>query len=1096
MFCNEKGSIMVFQTKIRVTAICLTVLVILGLALPLCKTLEAQVVGAQLSGTVRDSSGASVPKALVKIRNMDTGVVTPVESDAAGFFTAPNLLPGLYEVNASAAGFTAQLRKGLTLTVGEEQTLDFALSVGGIGESITVTDSAPPIELTSSSTGAVTSAAAVVGLPLNGRDWVQLSALNPSVHTLPEQPSATGLANRENRGIGTQLSISGTRPQQSNYRMDGVNIDDYSGGGPGSVGGVALGVDAIAEFSVLTSNYSAEYGRTSGGVVNATTRSGSNGLHGNLFWFLRDDKLDARNYFDPPTIAPFHRNQFGGSLGGPIKKDKTFFFANYEGLRENLGISNVDKVPSANARNGIIANANGTTSTITVSPAIKPYLGFFPLPNDGLIAPGNTGLYLVSTDTDTTEDFETVRIDHKFNEKDSTFASWFNDRASSNGPDALNAWLIGNTSSRQMFALEETHVFNAALINSVRVGYSRIVVNGNLPIKAINPLAADTTLGSFPGTAATALTITGLATFDGGLGGLTDLLNTWNSFQGYDDAFLTKGTHSLKLGFAFEGMQLARTSVANPTGTWVFSSLTNFLINQPTSLKAQIPGSGSSRGLHQAIFAGYVQDDWRVRSNLTVNMGLRYEMSTVPTDVHNQLSNLPTLSSPTPVLGSPLFQNPTYKNFEPRLGIAYDPFHDGKTSIRAAFGLFDVLPLLYEFEFAQGASAPYSIVLSEANLPANSFPTLSTTNVQNSNLIFAYNPSHAPRNYLMGWNMNIEHQITRTLSAEVGYIGNHGVHMIDRADDADTVLPATHSSAGYLWPYPAGSGTRLNPSVGSIRAMDWAGDSSYNALESKLTQTSFHGVQVSVAYTWAKSLDTGSSSGFGAQFNNSISSLFLFCPICRRGLSDFNIAQALSANYMWDIPTPKKWSQPVQFIAGGWQLGGIVTAQSGVPLTLRISGDPLGLLSTDAYDFPDRQTGGNCGNGINHGSVANYVKLNCFTLPVSSPSIVANCTAYSTAPGTCKNLVGNEGRNSVVGPGLAEWDFSLFKNTYIPQISNRFNLQFRAELFNILNHSNFLPPVDNDTLFTNTGAAVAGAGAIDATSTTSRQVQFAVKVIF
>lgn len=1076
-------------------AFCTMLAVALGLALLGTGCIQAQVVGGQLSGSVRDPSGASVPHAQVSIRNLATGVVTPVVTDDAGFFTAPNLLPGNYEATAKASGFSSVLQNGITLTVGEQQTLDFTLRVGSTEENITVTGAAAPVELTSSSTGAVIGSKAVVGLPLNGRDWVALAALNPSVHTLPEQPSATGLANRENRGIGTQLSISGTRPQQSNYRLDGINIDDYSGGGPGSVGGVALGVDAIAEFSVLTSNYSAEYGRTSGGVVNATTRSGSNKIHGDAFWFLRDDKLDARNYFDPPQIAPFHRNQFGASASGPIHKDKTFFFANYEGLRENLGISNVDKVPSANARNGIIANANGTTSTITVSPVIKPYLGFFPLPNDGLIAPGNTGLYLVSTDTDTAENFETVRIDHKFSEKDSMFGSWFNDRATSNGPDALNTWEIGNNSSRQMVALEETHIFNQALINSLRGGYSRIVVNGNLPVSAINPLAANTTLGSFPGTAATALTITGLTTFDGGLGGLTDLLNTWNSYQLYDDAFITRGVHSIKVGFAFERMQLARTSVANPTGTWVFSSLNSFLTNEPTSFKAQIPGTGTSRGLRQSIIGGYVQDDWRLLTNLTINMGLRYEMSTVPTDVHDQLANLPTLSSPTPVLGSPLFHNPTYLNFEPRLGLAWDPFHDGKTSLRAAWGLFDILPLLYEFEFAQGASAPFSTVLSEANLAPNSFPTLSTTNFQNSDLIFAYNPYNAPRNYLMGWNLNIEHQFSRTVSVEVGYIGNHGVHMVDRADDGDVVLP-TLTPAGYLWPHPAGSGTRLNPSVGSIRALDWSGDSSYNALEAKAIQTFSHGMQVGGSYTWGKSIDTGSSSGFGAQFNNSISSLFLFCSACRRGLSDFNIAQALSANYLWDIPTPKNWKSFAKYSVGGWQLGGIITAETGVPLTLRISGDPLGELSTDPYDFPDRQISSACGQGVNPGSVTNYIKLNCFTLPVASGAIAADCTPFSTAPGTCMNLVGNEGRNSVVGPGLTTWDFSVFKNNYIPRISESFNIQFRSEFFNVLNHSNFLPPVDNDTVFTKTGSAVAGAGAIDATSTTSRQIQFAMKVIW
>jgi hypothetical protein len=1085
---------------------------VLGLICLTPATVSAQVAGATLSGTVVDASGATVHGARLDVKNVATVVVTSVATNSNGIYVAPNLLPGDYVVTATAKGFTTEVRTGITLTVGAEQRLNFTLAVGSVTETVQVSGAPPSVDSVSSAIGAVIDPTTVVELPLNGRDWVQLATLETGVHTIPTQPAATGISNRENRGIGTQLSISGTRPQQSNYRLDGVSITDYAGGGPGSVAGVAMGVDAIAEFSVLTSNSSAEYGRTSGGVVNATTRSGTNQLHGDVYWFLRDEDFDARNYFDT-KIAPFHRNQFGGSLGGPIWKDKTFFFTDYEGLREDLGISNVDIVPSPDARNGIIHNADGTTCTIGIAtpgcslknsagtvgvdPAVKPYLNFYPLPDAGLIGVGNTGEALVSTGNMTSENFETVRIDHKISEKDSAFGSWLLDRAKSSAPDSLDTWLIGNTSSRQFASLEETHVFGASLVNSLRVGFNRVVTVASTPLQAINPITADTSLGSFPGQTAATFAVSGVTPTSGGLGALTYLAPTWNSFQGYDDAFLTRGLHSIKFGFGVEEMHFERVSITAPTGAFSFGSLTNFLTNRPNSFKGQLPGTAIPRRFRQVLFAGYIQDDWRIRPNLTLNLGLRYEATTVPTETQNHLSNLATLTSPTATVGSPFFKNPTLRNFEPRVGFSWDPFHDGKTAVRGAFGVFDVLPLLYEFSFAQGAAAPFSVVLSIGGLPAGSFPTAAanTTNISPSKLINSLVQANPPRNYLMIWNLNVQHQLTASTTVTIGYVGNHGVHMVDRADDVNTVQP-TVTSAGLLWPYPSGSGTKLNPNSGAIRALFWKGGSVYDALEASVTKTMSHGFQVQGSYTWAKGIDTNSSSGFGDQFTNSISSLYTFCRRCTRGLSDFNIAQSLGVSYIWNIPSPARAGAIESKILKGWELGGILTAQSGVPFTPLIGGDPLGESSTDPYAFPNRVRSSGCGSLVNPGNPKNYVKLNCFSLPTPAPDIAARCTSFSAVPGTCENLYGNAGRNSIIGPGLLTWDTSLFKNTYIPRISKTFNFQLRAEAFNVLNRANFAAPIDNQTLFDQSGSIIAGAGSVDQTSTPARELQFAAKVIW
>ena len=1064
------------------------------LAIP--DTAFAQVTGASLSGTIRDDSGAIIPHARVSMRNVATGVSTPANADSDGFYATPNLLPGTYEVSVSADGFATQVQHGLVLTVGAKQELSFVMKVGNLTQKVEVNDAPPAVELASSSLGGVVNSTTVVELPLNGRDWVQLTTLEPAVHNIPTQAPASGASNRANRGIGTLLSISGTRPQQNNFRLDGVSIEDYAGGGPGSVAGVAMGVDAIQEFSVLTSNYSAEYGRTSGGVVNATTRSGTNALHGTAYWFLRDANLDAKGFFDP-SRAPFHRNQFGGAVGGPIRKDKTFFFFNYEGLRQDLGITNVDKVPSADARNGILHNADGTTTTVTVDPLVQPFLAFYPLPNGGLIGTGNTGKAIVSTLDTTAENFETVRIDHKFSDKDSIFASWFLDKAIFTTPDSYDTWISANSSKRQLVSLEETHVFTPAVVNSLRVGYSGIDSDASQSLRAINPVAADLSLGSFPGRAAAQLFVTGLTTNSGGLGGLTSLIDNWNSYQVYDDAFWTKGLHSIKFGFAYEAMQLGRTAVTGPNGEFSFGSLTNFLTNAPKTFKGQSPDTTSTPHMRQKLFGGYIQDDWRIRPSLTLNLGLRYEMSTVPTETQNHLANLATLDAPTLTLGSPLFSNPTTRNFEPRLGFAWDPFHDGKTAVRGAFGVFDVLPLPYETFFAQAATAPFSVVLTKGNLPQGSFPfeAANITNVSPSSLIVAFVPHNPARNYVLIWNLDVEHQLTANTTLTVGYVGNHGVHMINRSDDVNTTQPID-TSAGLLFPFPAASGTKLNPNFGAIRGIFWDGSSVYDALQVKLSKKFSHGFQVQGAYTFSKGLDTDSSSNVGDQFENSISSLFLFCNACTRGLSDFNIAHALTVNYIWNIPTPKNWNSVLNYVVGGWQLGGIVTAQTGVPFTPLVGGDPLGLNSSDPFAYPNRLEGSGCATAVNPGNVTNYIKVNCFTVPMATSAIGAQCTPYSAVAGSCANLFGNAGRNTLIGPGLFTWDFSLFKDNYIKRISESFNLQFRVEAFNIFNRANFAPPIDNATLFDQTGSRVAGAGAIDQTVTPGRQIQLGLKVIW
>jgi hypothetical protein len=1076
-------------------------LAFLAASILLACPIYGQVVGATLSGTVKDPSGAIVPHAQIAIKNVATQINTVATTNSEGFYAAPNLLPGTYQVEASARGFATAVQSSITLTVGAQQVLNFVLTVGQVSEKVQVTGIAPAVELASSSIGAVVDAKSIVDLPLNGRDWTQLATLQPGVYSIQSLQIATGATTtRGNRGIGNEVSISGTRPQSNNYRLDGISILDYANGSPGSVLGVTLGVDAIAEFSVLTTNYSAEYGRTSGGVVNAVTRSGTNQIHGDAYWFLRDGKLDARNYFDT-TKPPFHRNLFGVSAGGPIRKDKTFFFANYEGFRQDQSSTTIANVPSQDARNGILHNADGTTTTITVDPVVPPYFGLYPLPNAGLVGTGDTGLFKTADNATTSEDFYTVRIDQKFSQRDSIFGTWVHDAGSDKTPDVFRDGIFGNTSSSQTLALEETHTFSPSVVNSIRGGYHRVVVHGAESLQAVNPLITDVSLGTFPGLPTPQLSITGLTDFTtAGVGPYTGDYYVWNSFQTYDDAFLTKGQHSIKFGFAFERMQTHHQLASRPTGSFNFDSLADFLTNHPKKFRGQLPSTNSARTALQYLFGGYIQDDWRVRSNLTLNLGLRYEAVTVPTEDQNKLVNLLTFSSPPPGhLGSPYFNNPTLRNLEPRVGFSWDPFHDGKTAVRGAFGIYDILPLNNVFIQTESQSAPFSQVLAVKGLPPGSFPkgpaevtTIPPTQLR-TNLIDP-NPR---RNYVMHWNLNVQRQLTPSITAMVAYVANSGVHMENISDDDNLVIP-TLTPQGYLWPAPAGSGTILNPTVGAVRGIFWDGNALYHALQVGVSKRMSHGLQVQGSYTWGKSIDTGSSISLGNTYVNSITSLLWFCNWCRRGLSDFNIAHNLAVNYIWDVPAPKNWGAVGSFVWGGWQLGGIITAQTGTPFTPLIGGDPLGTNNTESFAYPNRLTGSGCSSAVNPGHPSNYVKLNCFGLPLASASL--NCSPFGApdAPiaGTCANLLGNVGRNSVIGPGLVTFDASLFKNNYIRRISETFNVQFRAEFFNVLNRPNFAVPVDNSTFFDANGNPVGAAGSVDKTSTTAREIQLALKVIW
>jgi hypothetical protein len=1073
---------------------------------------HAQLAGATLSGVITDKSGAVVAGAQVQIKNVANDQIREVTTNSAGLYSAPNLPPGTYEVKVTASGFTSVLQKGVVLDVGMEQALNVPLNVGQVTETVQVNALTPAIDTTSSTIGATVEEKTVVDLPLNGRDWTQLATLQPGVLSVRAQASTGSTANRGNRGFGDQLADSGHRPNENTYRVDGININDYSNGAPGSVLGVNLGVDAIQEFSVVTTNYTAEYGRTSGAVINAVTRSGTNQVHGTGYFFDRDKVFDARNYFDPSSIPPFRRTQFGGSIGAPIRKGKTFIFGDYEGVREGQSESFSDNILSPAALAGNLCSVpNGTCTphSVTIDPRVAPFLPLWqPAHGTNIGVPqggnGDVNVFLTSGLIVLNENYFTVRGDNKFSDKDSLSGTYFYDRAPQLNPDALDNTIHEVFTDRYTLALTETHIVNSALGNTFRFGVTHVEGLVNSPVSAINPVAGDTTLCTIctPTPLPPALIQVDALTSAGGLGNLSFFGHHYNSFQANDDVFLTKNKHAMKFGFAFEHLQYDVLSKVRANGNFIFTTLSgstasgieNFLTDNPASVLLLSPTVRKETESRDNLFGVYIQDDWRWRPRFTVNLGLRYEMLTNPTEANNDFGFLPNFFTGTTTHYTNLFaNNPTTRNFDPRLGFSWDPTGGGKTAIRAGFGIFSVLPLPYVYTIGDSLTLPFSLSESSGNpaspLPQGSFPVIPPS-VDFANTAGSRYIDRSPkRDFAMNWNANVQRALTSKVAVMAGYVGSRTIHNPTAADDANQVLPPQINGV-YTWPCgptqpgnafcdPLASDPRANPNVGFIRSIFFTGSSSYEAFQSQVRLTNMKSVQAQLAYTYGKCEDEGSGAQLGDQFQNGLTSLMWFDKAHRLGPCDFDIRQNLVANYIYTLPTPS-WGGAAKYLAGGWQLGGIITASTGVPFTLILPGDPLGQNYTDSgFDYPNRVPGCNPITGK-----VNYINNTCF---VMAPSVNGGI------------VLGNNGRNSLYGPKYVDFDFSIFKNTHITE---RFVAQFRAELFNVFNHTNWQAPVDNNS-FTSINYAsgpgsgsLSGAGLIDSTVGTSRQIQLALKLSF
>jgi hypothetical protein len=1147
---------------------------------------HAQVTGGTLTGTVSDPSGGVVGGAAVTATNTATGQSRDTTSDSAGLYNIPNLIPGTYEVRVSAAGFSTAVQSNLALAVGQQLQLNFGLKVGQATTTVQVTEAPPQIDLTSSALTGQVESETVRELPLNGRDWTSLAQLQPGVKPIETQMSYATSA-RGNRGFGGEMTVSGQRSTFNNYRIDGITVNDYAMAAPGNVIGVVLGVDAIEEFSVLTGGFPAEYGRATGGVVNAISRSGTNQFHGAVYEFLRNSALDANDYFTRSSgqpIPPFKRNQFGASAGAPILKDRLFIFADYEGLRQSKGIPATSGVFSNDARVGFIQNPNfaGPAATSYFLPAAS--LGFA-AGTPCTAASGNPGTYLSplanlcvdnysaallglfptapgarASNPDVAtfefagvqkvpEDFGTTRVDYKIGNNDSIFGTFLKDEATYTQPDAYNDVLTLSTTSRTTIAIEENHTFGSNFVNAARVGFNRDNVQNQFTPTAINPLASldNTTTGAIAGQGPPRLSVHGgITDFFGGVNGGSHYLHAWNSYQYNDDAIWTKGAHTIKIGGSIERMDYNEHTFQEPSGRYQFNDYVGFLEGIPKSWEAGLLNVvDEPREFRQTTFGLYAQDDWKFKPNLTLNLGIRYEPTTVLKDAQGRITDLATITAASPTCGTsftapgpalpgsscgsvgPYYKNATLRNFEPRLGFAWDPFKDGKNSVRGSFGIYDVDPFAGYFLLQQNQAGPFLVFKSIhgtsnwTGTPGVWGPGDGGTQLQNfvgSKLAESTVEGAPHRSYVQEWNLSVQRQLASDLSLTVGYVGSHGVHLIMRGDDGNmtgapgTANPTMVTPYGYEFP---GGGLQVNPTMGVIRYIFWNTGSNYNALNVNIDKRFAHGFQFQVAYTYSKSLDDDSQTIAGDTFANGINSPWWWLPKAFYGPSDFNVTHTLSINALYTIPTPKSWSGFTKQALAEWELGGIFTYNSGAPTTVINNGDPLNLGNSGADQFGPLEKLPGC-NPVNSnwigGPTPVYINQSCYTepslptaqlstlpypcVPFSSTSAFANNPASATS--YCSNLSPfNVGRNQLYGPQFVNMDFSVHKTFPITRISEAFNIQFRAEMFNIFNHSNFVPPQpcsgDCNAGIYNPDGSSAGVGNLAELAGLPREVQFALK---
>jgi hypothetical protein len=1181
--------------------------------------LHAQAVTGNISGTVTDASGAVIAGANVVVTNTATGVSTTLTSNDQGRYNAPDLVVGPYQISASKSGFQTTVQKNVNVSVGSQLVVNVTLQVGQAQETVTVESEVSQVETQSTAISSLVSPKQMVDLPLNGRNFEQLLNLAPGV-----TPAGAGTTTLY--GTGVSFSVAGARTEGTQFLLDDTNMADFWNHQAGSqVLGTSLGVEGIGEFTLLTNTYSSQFGGN-GAVMNAVSKNGTNELHGSAYEFIRNSALDARNYFDlardptspsgfRPTRPAFRRNQFGGSLGGPIKKNTLFFFGNYEGFRQALGQTTAGVgVPEPYVASGdlpcsvqrpanpscpaspsgapgsptnpilpipeaIGSGATGQTAqaATAITGILGIYNGFFGTP------PANTpdlgGYYdtNVSATRRSSENYGLGRIDYTLSSSDSLFGRYVIDQAYNLSPltgffgSAIPYWPEVDNSKNHFLTIEERHILSASVVNNARFIYTRTLESSysNSTLKAAND-----PLSFIPSRYPEDAFVLPNSFFVTGIGSnqfVSDTISQ-NTFGVGDDVAWTHGSHTITFGADVLRVQSNVNAPFEYGGSYPFASLQSFLQGVPggsTGYAVQdSPFTDSPRRYFREIDINpYVNDSWKVNNQLTLNLGVRYEYGSNPsgwplyTVLNAPFGNGSASPNGSFAPVSHVFQtSPNRKNIDPRIGLAWAPFGDQKTSIRAGFGIFHnpVAPRTYAsayyfdppynyHQFPAGTMTfPNAFLQLESiggtAVPPNQVPTLcALDNVANNSIACTslgdgvpYTTNTAP--YQEQWNLNIQRNLGRGTILTVGYVGSRGVHLFTQRN-MNPSIPSTAVSLGctasqsncpsaspvYSQPVAMAAGTpcyptranlsgcyfgtytpfggvfgtvlpvlpRVNDNYGPMNENITGGRSSYNSLQVSVVRQAGSGVTMQLSYTYSHCLDDGSGS-YGLE-QGATGTLDPFDPRYDYGNCTYDLRHNLVANVIYQLPFHGNR------LIEGWQMSGIFTAQSGSPFSISDGFDQAGLFNNVASTRPNvvpgcnpyvRTRSKNPQSGILE---PQWINNSCFTLqPVGT--------------------LGNAGRNTLYGPRHVNLDFALLKNT---RITERLNAQFRAEFFNLANHTNFGPPGASlysfacptgvfppflcapaagggDGGFVNSAYGYIGGTAPDSW----REIQFAVKLIF
>ena len=1040
-------------------------------------------VTASISGTAVDPSGAALPGATVTVKNIETGLLRRTVTNQRGRYIVAALPVGGYEITVEKRGFKSEIRTGISLVVAQQATVNFSLQIGEVKQRVVVSGKAPLVTTATDQTSGLVGERQVEDLPLNGRSYDELLTLNPGiVNYTPEKTGGIGVSNSS---VGNMFAVSGHRPQENLFLLNGV---EFTGAAeinmqPGGTSGQLLGVDAIREFNVLTDDYNAEYGKRPGAQVVIVTRSGSNTAHGSAYEFLRNSAFDARNFFDHGPIPPFERNQFGGALGGPIQKDKTFLFGDYEGFRQRLGLSDVTLVPDNNARNGFLPSPNGTLTNVGIAPGVAPLLSLWPVQNGPELGGGIAEAFSHPVQN-IREDFGTSRLDHIFSSADSLSGVYTIDDSSDFTPTSNPLSVDLESLREQVASIQETHVFSPTVVNTALFGFSRagyfytgaptVTVPGFVVGR---PVGAVVIGGSASPNSASQITLAG-----SNIG--SNLRIARNLFIYEDHVSITHGIHQISAGAWFERIQSNENLALTQYGQATFSSLTSFLEGNTGSFLA-VP-TATPLGWRSLEGAFYVQDAMQLRPDLTLSLGFRDEFTNGWNEAWGRAANYVFdangVIETQPRIANSVFTVNNAKFLpQPRVALAWSPFGGGKTVIRAGFGLYNDLQDALGYRLDQ--NAPFNTTFSISNVPVAQLQIVPGAPLPPGAKVApaGVQPSlQTPT--IEAYTFKIEQQLTPNTVLSVGYAGSHSYHEIvsvNANEPLPTICPAapcpSSLPAGTFF-YPKGA-PLANPAVANTWTWFSEGKSSYNALEVDVNHRFSRGLNLRGVYTWSKTLDNGDTLNGSAAANAPGLVMNPLDLSSDWGLATFDVRNAgvIDGSYSLPFGAGKAFLNGLSgwrnALVSGWTANGIATIQDGFPFTPQLSFNPS-----------------------NNGDTRNPVRpsLNpAFTGPVitGNPNQYFNPNAFIVPP---NGTYGNVGRDTFIGPGLATLDVSLLKDT---RISEKLDLQFRAELFNILNRANFNTP--NLIVFTSAaGIPSSAAGTITSTSTASRQIQFGVKLIW